>query len=175
MKFGNLCFSLVIYLIFTPYISFSYVCFLGSGVNLQSKELQVVCVFTNKNFFSEIRVIIIKPLIPLKFEKRIVISGRQLYISLQLTFMSCCSFNRSSILKYWWEAAIKKTEKWSDLCNCFRPNSYNFLKFFVCQVLTLFCPRHWNTGLSSRVSLTSKGEGASHWPASHPIFSYWVG
>ena len=61
-------------------------------------------------------------------------------------------------------------------------------------------PRHWNTGLvSSGVSLTSWGEGASlalvghpssdditikipyevdallHWPASHPIFSYWVG
>ena len=64
--------------------------------------------------------------------------------------------------------------------------------------------RHWNTGLvTSRVSLTSGGEGASlgaslalvghpssdgttikipygvdvllHRPASHPIFSYWVG
>ena len=60
-------------------------------------------------------------------------------------------------------------------------------------------PRHWNAGLvSGRASLTSWGEGASlaivghpssddvtikmlygedvlHWPASHPIFSYWVG
>ena len=60
--------------------------------------------------------------------------------------------------------------------------------------------RHWNTGLvSSRVNLTSSGEGASltlvshpsvdgitikipygvdvllHWPALHLIFSYWVG
>ena len=59
--------------------------------------------------------------------------------------------------------------------------------------------RLWNTGLvSSGASLTSWGEGASlalvghpssdgvtvkmpygvdvlHWPASHPIFSYWVG
>ena len=60
-------------------------------------------------------------------------------------------------------------------------------------------PRLWNTGLvSSGAILTSWGEGASlalvghpssdgvtikmpygvdvlHWPASHPIFSYWVG
>ena len=60
-------------------------------------------------------------------------------------------------------------------------------------------PRYWNTGLaSSKASLTSWGEGASlalvghpssdgvmikmpygvdvlHQPASHPIFSYWVG
>ena len=60
-------------------------------------------------------------------------------------------------------------------------------------------PRHWNTGLvSSGASLTSWREGASlalvgspssvgvtikmpygvdvsHWPALHPIFSYWVG
>ena len=59
--------------------------------------------------------------------------------------------------------------------------------------------RLWNTGLvSSGASLTSWGRGASlalggdpssdgvtikmpygvnvlHWPASHPIFSYWVG
>ena len=63
----------------------------------------------------------------------------------------------------------------------------------------VFSPRHWNTGLvSSRASLTAWGEGASlalvgssssdgvtvkmpygvdvlHWPASHPIFSYWAG
>ena len=63
----------------------------------------------------------------------------------------------------------------------------------------IFSPRHWNTGLvSSRVSLTSWGEGASlalvghpsshgvtikmpfgvdvlHGPASFPIFSYWIG
>ena len=62
-----------------------------------------------------------------------------------------------------------------------------------------FTLRHWNTGLvSSGASLTSWGEGASlalvgnpssngitikmpygvdvlHRPASHPIFSYWVG
>ena len=62
-----------------------------------------------------------------------------------------------------------------------------------------FSPRLWNSGLvSSGASLTSRGEGASlavighpssdgvtikmpygvdvlHQPASHPIFSYWVG
>ena len=60
-----------------------------------------------------------------------------------------------------------------------------------------FPPRHWNIGLMfSRFSLTSWGEGISlegassdgitikipygvdvllHWPASHHIFSYWVG
>ena len=62
-----------------------------------------------------------------------------------------------------------------------------------------FTPRHWNTGLvSSGASLTSWGKDASlplvgnpssdaimikmpygvdvlHGPASHPIFSYWVG
>ena len=71
-------------------------------------------------------------------------------------------------------------------------------------ILGLHCwgymlPRFWNTGLvSSRASLTSRGEGASlalvgllssdgvtikmpygvdalHRPALHPIFSYWVG
>ena len=73
----------------------------------------------------------------------------------------------------------------------------------VCLVLKkgILCisPRHWNTGLvSSGVSLISSGEGASlalvghpssdgvtikmpygvdvlHRPASHPIFSYWIG
>ena len=66
--------------------------------------------------------------------------------------------------------------------------------------MNYFPPRHWNAGLvSSRVSLISWGEGASltlaghpsgdgvtikitygvdvllYGPASHPIFSYWVG
>ena len=65
--------------------------------------------------------------------------------------------------------------------------------------LVFFSPRHWNTGLvSSRASLTLWGEGTSlalvgdpssdgvtikmpyrldvlHLPASHPIFSSWVG
>ena len=72
--------------------------------------------------------------------------------------------------------------------------------FSVSHVELEFSPRHWNTGMmSSGVSLTSWGEGASlalvghpssdgitikilygvdvllHRPASHPVFSYWVG
>ena len=78
-------------------------------------------------------------------------------------------------------------------------NDYNdYIDYNVYNDL-MISPRHWSTRLvSSRASLTSWGEGASlalvgnpssdgitikmpygvdvlHRPASHPIFSYWVG
>ena len=95
------------------------------------------------------------------------------------------------ILWFWWTwSNISKVSKIASLQCLYNISISQYLKDF---------PRHWNTGLvSSRGSLTSWGKGASlalvgdpfsdsatmrmlyqvdvlHQPASHPIFSCWVG
>ena len=93
---------------------------------------------------------------------------------------------------------------WRSICWCIRLTTHLKVYipwglYKDVEESSALCPRHWNTGLVfSRASLTSWGEGASlalaghpssdgitikmpygvdvlHRPASHPIFSYWVG
>ena len=108
-------------------------------------------------------------------------------------YSSLCTFHHLVIYPVWYVMmSINSCYGWKWL---FLLKNVTFFKFS----LKSSPPRHWNTGfMSSSTSLTSWGEGASlalvdHpsiddvtikmpykvdvlcWPASHPIFFYWVG
>ena len=118
--------------------------------------------------------------------------------SLYLAFRLC-----SSMIVFYTSLEVTKfifTESKSSFKSSFEVVSEVFWKQFFRVVSDVFSSRHSNTGLvSSCVSFTSLEEGASlslaghssndgitikityevdallHRPASHPIFSYWVG
>ena len=105
--------------------------------------------------------------------------------------------SNSMVLVSRWEFKLLHCRNSEQILSYFDVNSLIFSDNSVRFILT---PRHWNSGLVlSRVSLTSWGEGTSlalvyppfsdgitikiphrvdvllHRPASHPIFSHWVG